>query len=279
MNLRRLFPIYAVVCLLVPALSQAQGPLPDARQLMKEVQEHQRQLDKVKESYTYTSLQTIQDLDGNGRVTKTETEEKDNFYVNGHLIERTFKKNGKPLNDHDDKKETEQVTKLVEKAQKTPAGQALEGQGITISRILELMDVSTPRREMYRNRPTIVFDFVGRKNAKTHGFMEDASKKLKGTIWIDEADRQVVHLDVIFTDNLKLAGGLLANVQKGSNFRFDQAPVEGGLWLPAGGEAQVAARVLLLKAVRQHVTDRMYDYKKYKVDAQQMKDAKVVEHK
>lgn len=279
MSLRHLSCIAAAVCLVFPALSRAQGSLPDVRQLMKEVQEHQRQLDKVKETFTYTSLRTTQDLDGNGKVTKTETEENDNFYVNGHLIERTVKKNGKPLSDHDDKKETERVTKLIEKAQKLPPGQALEGQSITISRILDLMDVSAPRRETFRGRPTIVFDFVGRKNAKTHGFMEDASKKLKGTMWVDEGDRQVVHLDVAFFDNVKMAGGLLANVQKGSNFRFDQAQMEGGLWLPAGGEASIAARVLLLKAVRQHVTERMYDYKKYKVDAQQAKDAKLVERK
>lgn len=277
MSLRHLSYIAAVVCLVFPALSRAQGALPDVRQLMKEVQDHQRQLDKVKESFMYTSLRTIQDLDGSGKVTKTETEENDNFYVNGHLIERTVKKNGRLLSDRDDKKETERVTKLIEKAQKLPPGQALEGQSITVGRILDLVDVSAPRRETFRGRPTIVFDFVGRKNAKTHGFMEDASKKLRGTMWVDEGDRQVVHLDVAFFDNVKMAGGLVANLQKGSNFRFDQAQMEGGLWLPAGGEASIAARVLLLKAVRQHVTERMYDYKKYKVDAQQLKDAKPVE--
>ena len=42
------------------------APLPDIRQLMHEVQEHQKQLDKVRENYTYTSLQTVQDIDSNG---------------------------------------------------------------------------------------------------------------------------------------------------------------------------------------------------------------------
>ena len=58
------------------------------------------------------------------------------------------------------------------------------------------------------------------------GMMEDASKKLQGTIWIDEADRQVAHLEVSFDDNFHVAGGPVRDVQKGSSFRFDQAPVE-----------------------------------------------------
>lgn len=257
----------------------ADQPLPDPRTLVREVQEHQKQVDKLRENYTYTSLQTVQDVDGKGKVTKTETSENEDFFVNGHVIERTVKKNGQPLNDHEQQKETERVTKLVEKAEKTPPGQPLEGPQVSISRVLEIMELGAPRREAFRGRPTIVFDFVGRKDAKAHGLAEEASKKLKGTIWIDEADREVAHLEVTFDENFHVAGGLLANVQKGSNFHFDQAPVDAGLWLPTGGEGMVAARVLLIKNMRQHFTERVYDYKRFKVETQQTKDAKLVPEK
>lgn len=269
------------------------APLPDIRQLMREVQDHQKLLDKVRESYTYTSLQTTQDIDANGQVKKTETEENEDFFVNGHVIERTVKKNGQPLNDHDQQKETERVTRLVEKAEKTPRDQPLEGPSISVSRLLEIMDVRNERRLSYHGRPTIVFDFVGRKDAKTHGLAEDASKKLAGTVWIDEADRQVAHLEVSFDDNFRIAGGLFASVQKGSNFRFDQAPVNhlndkdasseanenGELWLPTGGEGTMQARVLLLKNFRQHFIERDYDYKRFTVETQQTKGAKVAPEK
>jgi hypothetical protein len=236
------------------AQQPASPPLPDIRQLMHEVQAHQRQLDKVRESYTYTTLETTQDIDSNGKVTKTESVEQEDFFVNGHVIARTVKKNGQPLSEHDQQKETERVTKLVEKAEKTPSDQPLEGPSVSISRLLEIMDVRNPRRETYRGRPTIVFDFNGRKDAKTHGLVEDASKKLQGTIWIDEADRQVAHLEVSFTDNFHVAGGLVANIQKGSNFRFDQSGMSEGLWLPTGGEGTMQARILLLKSLRQHLS-------------------------
>jgi hypothetical protein len=252
------------------------APVPDIRQLMKEVQEHQKQVEKERENDTYTSLITTQDVDANGHVTKTESEEDENFFVNGHIISRTVKKDGKPLSPHEEQKESDRVTKLVEKAQNTPPDQALDGQTISISRLLEIMDVRNPRRENYRGRPTIVFDFVGRRDAKTHGMIEDASKKLEGTIWIDEADRQVAHLEVSFDDNFRVAGGVFATVQKGSNFRFDQAPVGGGVWLPTGGEGAMQARLLLFKNMRQRYTERDYDFKRFSVETQQSKDAKPV---
>lgn len=273
----------------VAAQSQANPPLPDIRQLMREVMEHQKQLDKVRESYTYSSLHIAQDIDANGQVKKTETQEAEDFFVNGHIIERIVKKNGRPLDAGNQQKETERVTKLVEKAERTAPGEPLEGPAISVSRVLEIMDLRNPRRVQFRGRPTIVFDFIGRKNAKTHGLAEDASKKLQGTVWIDEADRQVAHLEVSFNDNFRVAGGLFASIQKGSNFRFDQqlvshsgddnlssaAPASGELWLPTGGEGTMQARILLLKNLRQHITERDFDFKRFTVETQQVKNEKI----
>jgi hypothetical protein len=160
-----------------------------------------------------------------------------------------------------------------------PPDQPLEGHVITVSRLLEIMDVLNERREIYRGRPAIVFDFVGRKDAKTHGLAEDLSKKLQGTIWIDESDRQVAHCDANFYDNFRIAGGVVATIQKGSNFHFDQAQVNGEVWLPTGAEGTVQARVLLVKGYHQHFTEREYDYKRFHVEAQQGKDSRVVVEK
>jgi hypothetical protein len=248
----------------------AAAPVPDIRQLMIEVMDHQKQLEKVRENYTYSTSMKTETIDGNGKVTKTETEDSEVFFVNTHRIERTVKRDGKPLNDHDQQKEQEHVTKLVEKAEKTPPGEQLEGHNETVSvtKLLEIMQVSNPRREVFRGRSTIIFDFAGRHDAKTHGMAEDASKKIAGTLWVDEKDRQVARMEAHFTDNFHLVGGLLANVEKGSSFYFDQAPVNGEIWFPTGAEGHIAARVLLLKGLREHILERDYDYKKFSVETE-----------
>lgn len=269
--------LLSLLCSL-PAQAQqaANAPLPAIPQLMREVEEHQKQLDKVRENYTYTSLQTIQEIDAKGQVTKTESKEFDVFFVHRRQIHRLLKKDGKPLDQHEQQKETERVTKAVENAEKPDSEKPREGHEITVSQMLELMDVRNPRRELYRGRPTILFDFVGRKDAKTHGMAEDISKKLQGTMWVDEADRQVAHLEVSFNDNFHVAGGLVANIEKGSNLHFDQAPVNGELWLPTGAEGSVQLRLFMFKNLRQHFTERDYGYQRYRVETEQGKDATVV---
>ncbi len=270
------FALPLLLCPLAPAGQGAAAPIPEIRQLIHEVTEHQKQLEKLRETYTYSSMRTVQDMDAAGQVKKTETQELEAFFVNGHVIERLVKKDGKALSDHDQQKETERVTKLVEKAERIPPDQPLEGQGISVSRVLEIMEVRNSRRENYRGRPAIVFDFVGRKDAKTHGLAEDISKKLQGTMWVDEADRQVAHMEVTFNDNFKLAGGILASIEKGSSFHFDQALVNGEIWLPTGGEGNVQARLLMVRSYREHFAERDYDYKRFRVETQQVKDAKAV---
>jgi len=253
----------------------AEAPLPAIPQLMKEVQEHQKQLDKVRENYTYTSLLTIEEIDANGQVKNTETKEFEVFFVHSRRIRRLVKKNGKPLDEQEQQKETERITRVVEKAE-NPDQEKANSNHIGVSRLLELMDVRNERRESYRGRPAIVFDFVGRKDAQTHGMAEDSSKKVQGTIWVDEADRQVAHLDVVFNDNFHIAGGLAASIQKGTNFHYDQAKVNGEIWLPTGSEETMLARVLMVKGFRQHVTERDYDFNRFHVEAEQGKGVKVV---
>jgi len=255
----------------------AGSPVPGVRKLMSEVVEHQKQLEKIRENYTYRSFFTDDQIDSDGKVQKTETEEREVFFVNTHRIERTVKKNGKPLNDHDQQKEQERVNKLVEKAEKTSPGEPLDGQqSIGIMHLLDIMEASNPRREIFRGRSTILFDFAGRHDVKTHGLAEDASKKLAGTLWIDEKDRQVAHMEARFTDNFHVGGGLLANVQKGSSFYFDQAPVNGEIWFPTGAEGRVQARVLLLKGIREHFVEKDSDYQKFSVETETNKTAAVV---
>jgi hypothetical protein len=98
-------------------------------------------------------------------------------------------------------------------------------------------------------------------------------------MWIDEADRQIAHVDVAFEDNFHVGGGVVANIQKGSNYHFDQSQVNGEIWLPTGSEGSIQVRVLLVKGFHVRVTERDYDYKRFHIEAQQGKDSKVVVEK
>jgi outer membrane lipoprotein-sorting protein len=270
------------VLLIFPALTAAlcfaqatQPPLPDVPTLMKQVEDHQHKLDQVRENYTYHETVITHELDKNGNIKKNETEENNVFFVNGHEIDQKVKKNGKELNADEQKKEQDRVQKDVEKASKTPPGQSLDKNEVSVSRLLQIMKVSNPRREQMDNRSVIAFDFVGDPHAKTHGMAEDASKKLSGTIWVDENDREVRRMVAHFDDNFHLGFGLFS-VGKGSAFTFDQKLVNNELWLPTSAQAHVIAHAIGILGWRGDIAVTDNDYQKFHADATQQPGATVV---
>ena len=252
-----------------------QPPLPDVPTLMKQVEEHQHKLDQVRENYTYHETVITHELDKNGNIKKNESEENNVFFVNGHEINRKVKKNGKELSDSEQKKEQERVEKEVEKASKTPPGQSMDKDEVSVSRLLQIMKVSNPRREQMDGRSVIAFDFTGDPHAKTHGMAENASKKLSGTIWVDENDRQVRRMIARFDDNFHLGFGLLS-VGKGSTFTFDQKLVNNELWLPTNAQIHLVAHAIGIIGWRGDFAITDNDYQKFHADAEQQAGATVV---
>ncbi len=252
------------------------GPIPDPATLMKQVEDHQRKLDQTRENYTYREITVIHELDKNGNVKKTQSEEDDVFFVNSHEIDRKVKKDGKDLSSEEQKKEQERVMKEVDKAQKTPPGQSTDKNDVSISKLLTIMKVSNPRREVLDGRSTFAFDFIGDPHAQTHGMAENASKKLAGTIWIDEQDREVRRLIARFDDNFHLGFGLFS-VGKGSNFTFDQKLVNNQLWLPTSGQAHVVAHAIGIIGYRADISMTDDQYQVFHAEAQQQSGAKLAE--
>src|ERR1700685_2904800 len=233
----------ALLVMLSAAALAASDPaaIPDAATMLREVEAHQKQLDKIRENYTFRAVQTTRQLDSSGNTKKIETEEHEVFFVNGHRVEKLVRKDGKDLTPDQARKEQDRVNKEVLKISK-PGYSNPDKDEITVSRLLQIVAFSRPRRVQLNGRDTIAFDFAGDPHAKTHGRGEDALKKVSGTIWIDEADREVSRMSATLDDNYHIAFGLLASVAKGSNVVFDQALIRNEAWLPTAITLHLQAR-------------------------------------
>jgi hypothetical protein len=258
----------------------AQVKLPDLKALFQEIDENQKAIDKIKEDYAGKQLEEEIDSDAAGKVKKRTVTESTFFYFDGDEISTVTKKDGKPLSDAEEKKEIEKAQKRVEEIQKRKAKQDAkeekakeEGKKekdddeVGIEMFLRACQFVNPRRERFRGQDVLVFDFEANPEYKPRNLAERIVQKLAGSIWVDEKAHDVVRLEAYFTGDAKIGGGLLANVQKGTGFVFEQEFVNHEVWLPTYVEAHVGARVLVVKGF--HVTDitRYSDYKKYHVGA------------
>jgi hypothetical protein len=222
--------------------------------------------------YTFRAVQTTRQLDSSGNTKKIETEEHEVFFVNGHRVEKLVRKDGKDLTPDQARKEQDRVNKEVVKISQ-PGYSNPDKDEITVARLLQIVAFSRPRRVSLKGRDTIAFDFAGDQHAKTHGRDEDALKKVSGTVWIDEADREVSRMSATLDENYHVGFGLLASVAKGSNLVFDQALIRNEAWLPTAITLHLQARAFLVAGIRADVDIRFDQYRKFQTDAVQQPGA------
>src|SRR5882724_6163441 len=259
-----------------PKKSQVQ--LPDLKALFKEIDENQKAIDKIRENYAGSQSEEETEFEGDGRVKKRELHEYTFFYLNGHEVTTLVKKDGKELSAEDQKKENEKTRKRIEELQKREAkkeakeekarqaGKEEDKDEPGIEVFLRACQFVNPRRERFRGLDVLVFDFEPNPDFKPRKLVEKIVQKLAGVVWIDEKAHQVARLEAYFVGDVKIGGGLLANLQKGTSFVFEQAFVNNEVWLPTYGEAHIGVRFLLVKGIRASIVTRYWDYKKFNVE-------------
>ena len=256
---------------------KSQVKLPDLKALFKEIDDNQKAIDKLKENYAGSQSEEDTEFEGDGKVKKHEINEYTFFYLDGDEITTLVKKDGKPLSEAEQKKESEKTQKRIEEHQKRAAkkeakeekakeeGKDKEDEpGIEV--FLRACQFVNPRRERFRGQDVLVFDFEPNPEFKPHKLVEKLAQKLAGVIWVDEKAHDVARLEAYFVGDMKIGGGLLANLQKGTNFVYEQGFVNNEVWLPTYMEAHFGVRLLLVKAFKGSVTTRYWDYKKFNVE-------------
>ena len=244
-----------------PAAS-ATAPLPDVATLLRSVEANQETLDRAREEYTFRQQQRLTFYDKHGKVRRSEERVSNIFFVHGHPIETLTGKNGKALSANDVKKEQDRATKEAVKYAAQPYGQRDKDE-VSVSRLLAITRFTNPRRIMEAGRPLIVVDFTGDPHAKTHGRSEDAVKKVRGTVWIDESAREVKRMHATFDEPMRIGFGLFATVDAGSNFSFEQALIHDEAWLPTSVDARFDGKAALFVGFHVELSIRFDQYRKF----------------
>jgi hypothetical protein len=260
-----------------PKKSQVQ--LPDLKTLFKEIDDNQKAIDKIKENYAGSRAEEETEYESNGKVKKIEKREYTFFYLNGDELSTLVKKDDKPLSEDEQKKENERVQKEIRDIQKREAKKEAkkekdkeqgkeekDGDEPGIEVFLRACQFVNPRQERFRGQDVLVFDFEPNPEFKAHKLEEKVVQKLAGVVWIDEKVHDVARLEAYFVGDMKFGGGLLANLQKGTSFVFEQAFINNEVWLPTYEEAHVGVRVLLVKGIKVNEVTRYSDYKKFNVE-------------
>ncbi len=248
-------------------------PLPDIPSLLLDIQKNQSAIEDLRKLYTCHLSEEEDKTDSDGNVKSRTMKDYDVFYVGDEQVLHLLAKDGKPLEGHDKQEEDDRFNKRYDKLKKEQAELASdpkkrakkeEQDEAQLSDFLRAETFTNPRREMFRGHEVIAFDFAGNPNYKPKKEIDRIIQKLTGVMWVDEQAREVARLEAHFAESVKMGGGLLASLQKGSNFVFEQEKINGEVWLPSYAEVHFAGRIVFVK-LKQNAIDHYSDYKKFRV--------------
>jgi hypothetical protein len=259
-------------------------------ELMREVARNQKEDDERVGQYTYTRRQTEREINDKGEVKKETIKVYEVYPVaNAGEVEKLVSEDGAALTPERAAREEKRVAEEIEKRERgrekrrekkereradaAKQGKAEGEDDPELSTFLRVCEFVAPRRERFREREAIVFDFRARPGYKPQGREESIVGKLAGVVWIDPTDKQIMRLEARLVEGYKVGGGLVASLRPGSAMIFEQTRLADGVWLPKFEQINFAAKLFLFAGIRLDATREYSNYKRFAAAADEKLDA------
>jgi hypothetical protein len=267
----------------------------DIPALLRDLSRNQEEVDQRVNDYTFTRKVTQREVSDRGEVKKEKVSVYEVYPVQGWgWVMKLVSENGQPLaperaakeekrvaeellkaeregpkriREANEKRERERQKRAAKRRKKVGAEGAAAAEeneaDVDIATFLRASEFVSPRRENFRGRETVVFDFRPRPGFRPSNRGESIASKLSGVVWVDPVERQVVRLEARLVESFKIAGGLMASIKPGSAFAFEQTRLADGVWLPLSMQVNASARVLIFAGFSVNQSEEFSDYKRF----------------
>jgi hypothetical protein len=222
------------------------APLPSASELKQRVLANLKKSEAEQERYVCKTVNESDETDKNGNVKKRRVERRDIFFVNGQEIDELTSKDGKPLSADQQKKEADRVKKKIQKDSdmKYVAKKNADNEK-QVDMLLHMLRYTNGHRVDRGGRSTLRYDLSGDPSVHPKGLEETFLHDMTGNIEVDEQTGELVDLNAHLDHDVKIGGGLLANLHRGFWIHVQQQRYPDGVWLPELIEGNGDARAAL----------------------------------
>jgi hypothetical protein len=263
----------------------------DVHELLRIVGRNQEQVEKRFTEYSFRQKEIDREINSKGELKKETVKVFEVFPIAyREPILKLISENGVPLSAERAAKEEKRVEqeflkaererekdeareqkRKAERLRKKAAQGQQEEDDLEISQFLKVSEFVSPRRERFREREAVVFDFRPRPGFRPSNRQEDLISKLVGVVWIDPADKQVMRLEARLAEGFKMAGGLLFSLRPGATLVMEQTRMKEGVWLPRLAQINLSMKVLLFGGGDLNKTYEWSDYRHFKGDVSDYK--------
>ncbi|MDX2152251.1 MAG: hypothetical protein SFV54_16050 [Bryobacteraceae bacterium] len=116
--------------------------------------------------------------------------------------------------------------------------------------------------EKVGGRDTYIVDFQPRPGYKPKDMKARIFEKVRGRVWIDKAESQFLKMDAEVFDTVSIGFGVLAKIEKGTQFHLEQTRLPDGFWAPAKQLMKFDARVMLVKSMRNEMETTYREFRR-----------------
>ncbi len=125
----------------------------------------------------------------------------------------------------------------------------------------DALDFRKVGEESIGGRPALVLEFSPRPGFKPKDLRARIATKLRGKVWIDQADTEFVRADAEVFDSVSVGWGLVGKIEKGARLTLERHKTSDGTWVPDSQMTRFIAR-LLVKTLGQEQTVRYAEYRR-----------------
>ena len=261
--------IVGVACAVTLAAQQ------DAREIVRRSVALDERNSKLALSYTFLERTETRQFSPGGDLKSTTSKTYDVTMLEGSPYRRLVKRDDKPLEPREEKKEQEKLAKSLEQRRRESPSQRAkrleeierkraEGRRI-VQEIPDAFDFRLLGEESVGGRAAFLIEATPKPGYKWREQKAKMLTKFKGKLWIDKAEYQWVKGDAETIDTITF-GWFLARLSPGARVQFEATRVNDEVWLPRHFLVDAGARVIFKKL--HTVMEGTYsDYKKFQADS------------
>ncbi|HLG55163.1 MAG TPA: hypothetical protein VI485_07520 [Vicinamibacterales bacterium] len=242
-----------VVTLLAGAVlaAQAPRPLPDYDAFVAATRDNLSRSQREQSRFAYKERRTEFRRNPFGRIGSGVVEGFDVTPVdNGAaIVRRLIERDGKPVINGE--------VERIDRSQRRTRSTRKSG----MEDVVGVLTFAFSHRETTQGRDVIVVHFTPRENASPETREGRMARVFKGSIWVDEAAREVIRVEATAIDEMSFGLGFLARLNQGTTVTLTREAIDGATWLPTSIRFAGQGRALLFRKL---VVDQRIDWFDYR---------------
>ena len=268
-----------LICVPGPATAQSAGELVagdrvDAASIVERALDAaSRQRDSALGSYfEYVTAGTVESLDADGNVTRTETSRRRHYPLEGHFYSELIGRDGGSLDGDDVRDEQDRKAEFIREARRHAArGERYDPDDMHVDFERELMDryhTTLAGTDIVRGDSCWVIRFVpraGRLPDKRR--IDKALNRSKGHLWITKDDYRVARVTFEMQRPFRWLWGIAGTLRHATG-QFDLQWIRPDLWTLANSRIEFDVKVLFgMKSIRRRVRSELVEYQAPEAEA------------